>query len=165
MTTLSASVVIDKYPNYQISPKGVIKNRLTGKFLKQFTDNNGYFMVGLSRESRSYKHRVHRLLALNLIPNPQNLPAVNHKDGNKQNNELSNLEWCSHKENAAHAVRNGLRTYNSIKRPVRCLTLSGRLVRTYPGVVDAHRDTGIHHIVKACKGIYKHAGGYKWAYV
>lgn len=69
---------------------------------------SGYLCVGLWKNKKGYTSYIHRLLAIHFIPNPDNLPEVNHKDGNKLNNSIENLEWCTHKENMQHAHNNGL---------------------------------------------------------
>lgn len=68
----------------------------------------GYALVTLRKEGKSVSRPVHRLVADAFLPNPDNLLIVNHKDGNKQNNRLDNLEWCTQKENVAHAIKMGV---------------------------------------------------------
>lgn len=81
----------------------------TGKYLKQRVIN-GYKVVHLSIAKTNGKHRkVHRLVAEAFVPNPQNKAQVNHKDGNKLNNSVANLEWCTPKENVQHAIRKGIK--------------------------------------------------------
>ena len=79
----------------------------TPRFLKQDT-NHGYKRVTMSFQGQLYRCRVHRLVADAFIPNPFDLPVVNHKDGNKANNNVNNLEWVTEKENTQHAIRTGL---------------------------------------------------------
>lgn len=78
------------------------------KQLKPSPDNNGYLMVSLFKDEKPTKIRVHRLIGLNFIPNPNNYPFINHIDGNKQNNKIENLEWCNCAMNNKHARENGL---------------------------------------------------------
>ena len=80
----------------------------TGRLKKPTLGNNGYYHVRLWAHNKSRLFNIHRLLGIHFIPNPQNKPQVNHKDGNKLNNSLDNLEWVTHKENAIHAYKNGL---------------------------------------------------------
>jgi len=72
-----------------------------------------YPQVSLWKDSKQYTKYVHRLVAIAWIPNPLNLPEVNHIDGDRLNNQVSNLEWCTRQGNAIHAVRTGLKTYTS----------------------------------------------------
>lgn len=72
-----------------------------------------YMMVSLWKNNKGKAHYVHRLVAQTFLPNPNNLPEVNHIDGNKQNNSVSNLEWVTRKDNVTHAVSTGLRTYEN----------------------------------------------------
>lgn len=105
---------------YQVSNYGTVKSithrvnkdgcqLVKGKILSPFVDRkNGYLCVNLSRGGKYKIYRVHRLVAETFIPNPDHLPQVNHKDCNKMNNHIDNLEWCTQQENIRHAVRNGL---------------------------------------------------------
>lgn len=77
--------------------------------LKTRIGTTGYFMVDLSKEGKSIKHRVHRLKAKAFIPNPNNYPEINHIDGDKLNNHLLNLEWCTSSQNRLHAYKEGLK--------------------------------------------------------
>jgi hypothetical protein len=90
---------------YKISSLGTIINLQTNKEIKKRINADGYYVVSLNQRS----FLVHRLLAINFISNSENKAEVNHKDGNKLNNALSNLEWLTQKENLDHATVNGLR--------------------------------------------------------
>ncbi len=81
-----------------------------GKLLKGEICKNGYKRMHVSHNRCDYKFLVHRLVAEAFIPNPENKPCINHKDGNKLNNHVSNLEWCTHSENNKHAYKEGLRS-------------------------------------------------------
>lgn len=89
-----------------------IKNKIKGKILKQSKfgrrQNKKYFGVNPSINGKNKCCFVHRLVAQAFIPNPENKPCINHKDGDKDNNKVENLEWCTYKENSIHAVKTGL---------------------------------------------------------
>lgn len=89
---------------YQISNYGNIRNS-KGRLLKYYENHKGYYKVGLNKNGKNSKFRVHRLVAQMFIPNPHEYPQVNHIDGNKQNNNVTNLEWCTNTENQIHAVK------------------------------------------------------------
>lgn len=90
--------------------------------LKPYNNGYGYLLVDLRKEGKRYMRLVHRLVAETFLPNPNNLPQVNHIDGNKSNNDITNLEWCSCSENQYHAFRNNLKPKN-FKHPNSKLTL------------------------------------------
>lgn len=102
---------IPGYPDYEISKSGIIRNILTGKIKKSKLTKSGYYMVSLRDHTGAIRNTgQHRLLALAFLPLPDNYQSmvINHKDGIKNNNHLSNLEWCSHRENMIHAGYMGL---------------------------------------------------------
>lgn len=98
--------VIDRY---SVSNTGRVMNNLTGRELRLKLNQKGYLRVTIYVNQQQKTLAVHRLVALAFIPNDINLPIVNHKDGNKKNNNVENLEWCTEGENQKHAYDNGLR--------------------------------------------------------
>lgn len=115
------------FPNYLISNLGYViskeqkvKNKQgyrvrKGKILKP-SYSRGYKMIGMYKDGKLYSKSLHRLLAINFIDNPNNLYSVNHKDGNKLNNDIDNLEWLSLRDNIRHAWATGLsKPYKRIK--------------------------------------------------
>lgn len=89
--------VIDEAPNYEVSNLGRVRNIKKNKIMKPFMNNSGYYQVVLrGKEKTSLYRLVHRLVALNFIDNPNNYFEVNHKDFDKTNNKVDNLEWVSH---------------------------------------------------------------------
>jgi hypothetical protein len=153
-----------------------------GKILKFNTNPNGYHQVTLSGQSHKTKQVVvHRLVAKAFIPNPDNLPFVNHKDECKVNNEVSNLEWCDHKYNILYScnLHPGRISKNNTNNPKRSKQV--KCVETgiiYPSTKEAFRQTGISYgnignvcrkaKIKDKRGYYytsQTAGGYHWEYI
>lgn len=99
---------IPNYDNYYIYDNGDILNILTNKILKGSIGENGYRYYRLSKDNKKKMLYAHRLVAEAFIENPNSLAVVNHKDGNKLNNDASNLEWVSYSDNVTHAHQNNL---------------------------------------------------------
>ena len=111
---------IDGYPNYLISNLGNIKSLANGKerILKPFVDSKGrYLQITLCNNGERKKYLVHRLVALAFLPVAEGKNVVNHKDGNPQNNNVSNLEWCTTQENVhdSYKVMGPLRHFSKAK--------------------------------------------------
>lgn len=104
---------------YRVSSLGRIKNIKTGRILCPHPTNVGYLTIQLSRNGVAKSMYVHRLVAMAFLPNPNNLQEVNHKDFNRENNHLNNLEWCSREQNAKHAAKNGRRLKKNRSKIVR----------------------------------------------
>lgn len=106
---------------YEASEHGEIRHSLNKNIRKARLNKFGYLQMNFSRNDGTGKSDtvlIHRLIALTFIPNPDNLPEVNHIDGNKQNNNVDNLEWCDKSENQLHAHRLGLSyVYHGEKHP------------------------------------------------
>ncbi len=109
---------IDGYPGYRVSDSGTVWSDRSSKEKRSFPDKKGYMRVQVysATTSKPYTFKVHRLVAQHYIPNPNDLPQINHLDGNKTNNHVSNLEWCTNEQNQAHALANGLATGRFIER-------------------------------------------------
>ncbi|AFP33679.1 HNH homing endonuclease [Pectobacterium phage POP72] len=104
---------ITSYPNYAISNMGEVKNIKTGRILKHLILTKGYHGVRLYHEGNGKTLKVHRLVALAFIHNPDNLPQVNHLWGDKGDNRHTPLEWSTNADNMAHAIASGLQTGKS----------------------------------------------------
>ena len=98
---------------YQVSSLGRVKNVRTDRIMKACEDKNGYLIIRLSLKGKSKAQKVHRLVCLTFLPNPENKPEVNHTNGIKSDNSLLNLEWATRSENNKHAYDTGL---NNVKR-------------------------------------------------
>ena len=164
--------VIKDYPNYTISTEGVVKNN-KNKIIKPFLNNKGYAMVHLWDGNTNTNKLVHRLVAQAFISNPENKPEVNHKDENKLNNDMSNLEWVTHEENIKHSIKTGTAYQNihgSIKnkrcKKVAQYDLDENLLRIWNSIREPEHILGYAHsnIRNAClKGWNNY--GYKWKYI
>jgi hypothetical protein len=162
---------IKNFPNYVIDENGVITNQLKNKSLKQFV-SNGYYKVNLYLDNTNVKSLyVHRIVAENFIPNPENKKEVNHRDGNKLNNEISNLEWATRKENANHSWRYGLQKskkgkYSLLSKQVLQYDLDGNFIKKWNSVMDIERELGFKSggISNCCLGKSKRSGKFIWKY-
>jgi len=111
--------IIEELPSYEISSLGQVRNIKTRKILKVVI-NKGYYRLHLWYNKKGYNRSLHRLIAIHFIPNPENKPEINHKDGNKLNNRIDNLEWCTSKENRRHAFDIGLQVGRSGEKHHNC---------------------------------------------
>lgn len=93
---------------YEISNQGRLRNKSTGVIRKNVDNGRGYFKFPVMVNRKNTSYYIHRLVAMAFVPNPQSLDTVNHIDGNKQNNNADNLEWCSQKENVHHVIKTGI---------------------------------------------------------
>lgn len=98
---------IKEFPNYYVTTNGTVINS-KGNQICRFVDNTGYYQVELSRSGKKYKRRVHQLIAHTILGQPPKGYIINHKDGNKLNNRIENLEYITYSENTQHAYDNGL---------------------------------------------------------
>ena len=154
---------------YSVSNLGRVKSNYANKerILKPFKDVRGYLKVDLRHEHKRKTVFVHRLVAFAFILNPDNLPEVNHKDENKENNCVDNLEFCDTKYNCNYGTRNSRKSKSCMKR-VYSLDKNGVIVH-YNSVKDAGKSTGISSttISKVLSDNYpqnKTAGGKEWFY-
>lgn len=148
----------------------ILKGR---QLIPWFGKSTGYLYVTLSKFGVHKKHSVHRLIALAFIPNPENKKEVNHKDGNKLNNDLSNLEWCTPSENINHAYARGLitsigNTHYNARKVINC---RGQVFDTIKDAARHFSLKGKSGISDVCRGVNSHAGRYsdgtpiKWSYL
>lgn len=163
---------------YEVSSFGRIKSLpRNGTVNKEYImigsiQKNGYKGVILSKNGKKKRVTVHRIVAEEFIPNPLNLPCVNHKSEIKTDNRVENLEWCDWGYNARYGTR-GERISKVQKnrkdqsKPVLQYSMNGVYIGNYPSAKEAHRITGINYgnIKSCCKvGKPKTAGGYIWKY-
>lgn len=150
---------------YQVSSQGKVMNSRTGRILR--TDlRSGYPYVVLNGR----KKYVHILVAEAFIPNPNGYPQVNHRNENKEDNRVENLEWCDAKYNANYGTRNERISKNNHRegkpKPVWQYTVSGELVQKWASTRTAETALGICHtsIGKCCRNVTKTCGGFIWKY-
>jgi hypothetical protein len=146
---------------YQVSNLGTVYSVKSGKFLKPRKTKLGYILIDLYKNNKQKTYYLHRLVAQAFIPNPLNLPEVNHKSEIKTDNRVENLEWMSHKEN----INYGSRTERCSKKVLQ-FTREGEFVAEYSSTHEAERQTGIYFqsISQCCKGKRHSAGNYIWRY-
>ena len=177
------SVPILNYPEYLVEQNGDIYSTRTKKYLKPSRASNGYFSVELFNKNGSKRFLVHRIVANAYIPNPNNLPQINHKDENRGNNAVENLEWCTAKYNMNYGEgaktrhskidyskpvykENAIKNAMSVKKPIFQYTKDGKFVARYDSAADAARVLGVNntHISEAAKGKRKTSNGYIWKF-
>lgn len=134
----------------------------TERLMKLQKTRKGYLRIQLNNDIEKRKtFAVHRLVAEAFIPNPDNLPQINHIDENKENNNVNNLEWCDNKYNANYGRRN-----ESHKKKIIQKDLDGKIIKIWDSIADIERNMNIKssNISAICKGLRKTAKGYRWEY-
>lgn len=153
---------------YQVSDTGLVKTTKSGRILRPTVSKPGYERVCLFKMDRERRYRVHRLVAMAFIPNPDNLPQVNHIDGNKRNNHVSNLEWVTNEANMHHAKENGLRAghekfcESKRKRVIATNIETGERI-VFESILAAKKTIRTNHIQAVLNGQRKQAKGYAFA--
>ena len=148
-----------------------ISNSNGGEFIKKEkmlkpSVNKGYLQVHLWGDSIKEVKKIHRIVAIAFIENNENKPQINHKDGNKENNHVNNLEWCSNSENQKHAYANGLKDAKFSSKRVKQYSKDGEYIRIFESARSAGREMNTDHsmISRVCNGKQKTAKGYIWEY-
>lgn len=158
---------IDGYERYYVSEEGKVYNEF-GKEMSQRRSSNGYLRVNLRKGNMKYEkpttYSVHRLVAKAFIPNENNLPYINHKDGNKTNNKVDNLEWCTPKENSTHAYNTkkdyrtfclkNIRKTNELNKKIVKVYKDGKYIGIYKGIEETSKLFNINK-----KTIYNNSKG------
>lgn len=160
---------IEGYTDYMVSNLGRVKSLKFSKekILKSSKLNNGYLFVNLCKDGKYKPYLIHRLVAQAFLPNPDNLPQVNHRNENKTDNRVENLEYCNSQYNNNYGTRNE-RVIKSLSIPILQFNLDGELVRKWNSITQVERELGFDkgNISRSCKQQYgfKSAYGYKWCY-
>lgn len=173
---------IEGYDGYQVSNKGNVRSisriisitrngrkhlRIQkGQVLKALLDKDGYLRIWLYKDKRRKFIPIHRLVAEAFIPNPENLPHVNHKSEVKTENFVENLEWCDAKYNSNYGTRT-LRIAQQSRKHILQLSTRGEPFICWFSLTDASNETNIpiSGISHCANGKRKTCGGYKWAYI
>ena len=165
--------ILDYEGMYQISNLGNIRSldryvdgkwhkmKIKGKILTLVKEKDGYYVANLYKNNTTKQFRVHRLVAQAFIPNPDNLPEINHKNEIKTDNRVENLEWCTTKYNCNYGNRN-----QKIRKKVNQYDLEGNFIKTWDSIIQIERELNIYHsrIIEVCKGKRVKIGGYVWRY-
>ena len=148
---------------YQVSNYGRIKSYKNNLILKQRVYAK-YLYVCLCHNNKKEMKRVHRLVAQAFLPNPNNLPQVNHKDGNRENNNVNNLEWVTASQNIIHGYKMNLCYANEKK--VLQYDLKGNLIKEWKSTMEIQRQLKYNNscICACCNNRNKTAYGYIWKY-
>lgn len=161
---------LDRTITYMNGRKRFVK----GTILTPAYDTRKYLFVGLSNNGIKHYFRINRLVAEAFIPNQLNLSQVNHKDENKDNNSVENLEWCDSKYNCNYGTRNkrvskskkGIYNTKISKSVLQINPNTYEIIKEFPSLREIERELGYSpgNISSCCNGNYKIAYGFKWAY-
>jgi len=172
---------------YQVSTKGRVRSldrtyptkkskafHKKGKVMSPNINNSGYYYLCLCNGKKHWYAKLHRIVAATFIPNPDNLPEVNHINGNKLDNSVENLEWCNHSDNHKHSYRIGLSKIEIAQRAkrkkvVQIDPITGVVIKEWSSVIEAERffnktNPRPTNICRCVNGYNKIAYGYKWRY-
>jgi hypothetical protein len=147
---------IEDYPNYSVSNFGNVKNELTGKLLN-YRESFGYNRVRLYKNGKGHNVNVHRLVGLYFVENPDNKRFINHKDGVRDNNHYTNLEWVTNQENMLHKCR----VLGKLNKEI--ILIKNGEIYTYSSLREAAEKLGLCRaaLSKLSNGIRKSHKGYK----
>lgn len=159
----------------EVSTEGRVRSLLRGtpSIIKTFPDHKGYHRIRVTINRQKMTFKLHRQVALLFIPNPEGKPQVNHIDGCKDNNAVSNLEWCTNRENAHHAIATGLwdsvyagakRANEAQRKPIIGYCEAESIQKEFVSVGEAEKFLNSRHISDVLKGKRQHVKGWTFAY-
>ena len=161
------------YKDYYVTNDGRVWSAKSNKFLSPSTNNDGYKMVTIYSDNKRINQLIHRLVAKAFLPNPNNLPIVNHKDENPTNNNVENLEWCTQQQNCNYGTHNkklsqsqkGRKATNAVCINM-CNSDTYEIIQTFNSIKEAceflNEPCGTGNISKVINGQRKTAYGYYW---
>ena len=154
-------IKVKGYTDYFIDEYGNVYSLKTHKYLSQEKGKDGYYYVQLCENGKRKRVSVHRLVAETFIDNPCNFPMVNHKDENRENNKVNNLEWCTEKYNTNYGNAR-VKQARAVSKAVVCIETG----KVFSSQKEAGQIMGIthQHICDCCKGKKQTCGGYHWRY-
>lgn len=157
---------VKEHPNYEVNQFGEIRHKKRKQILKPRSNNGGYQYVNFKVDGKNTNFAVHRIVANAFIPNPNGYTEINHKDYDKTNNCVDNLEWVTSKQNKQHAY---LKEENHISRgkAVEQYDLDGNYIKTYQTISHAAKEMNcsISAISNCCLGRSKTSQGFRWKFV
>ncbi len=160
-------VPIPNFESYLINPKGEIYSVRRKKMITPEKTKSGYLRVALKIDKKTTRILLHRLVAQVFIPNPNNLPCVNHIDENRINNCVDNLEWCTYSYNINYGSRNS--KVSSKSKAIGQYDLNDNLICTYSSATKAAKENGFDYsMLYSClrgRKSYHTAYGFKWKYL
>lgn len=157
--------IVDRCPRIEVNEKGQIRYRYTGKLASTSVAATGYIQVGIWIGNKVKTFNVHRLVAEAFIPNPDNLPQINHKDENRTNCSVDNLEWCTSKYNNNYGGKiERLRQHGC--KPVVAIDKETGAEHEFFSAAEAGRRFSINpdSITRVLRGFRRSSGGYYWRY-
>lgn len=153
---------------YEVSNYGNVRSLKWNKarILRKGIQTSGYAYVCLCKNRQIKLMTIHKLVATTFLENPNNYAEINHKDENKLNNNVNNLEWCSHFYNMNYG-NNVQKRSKSNKKPIKQFDKLSNFIKEWDSAIDVQSKTGINQasIIKCCKNKLKTAGGFVWRYV
>lgn len=154
---------VDRYVNAKLN--GVLtKRKIEGTNIKPYLHKTGYYIVKLSKNGKRKNIKIHRLVAEAFIDNPNKLKCINHKDENKLNNYVENLEWCSYKYNNNYGTKKE-RISQSMFKKVCQYTVDGKFIKIWDSIKEAQKYYKTGNISAVCKNKRKTTAGYVWKYM